>query len=60
MVYFLLYSTVSVIYVSDLSRFMPLAYMNDCGYNVRAESIQYKYINTSRHRQLRKHEHNTK
>ena len=60
MVYSLLDSTVSVIYRSHLTRFMPLAYISDNGYNVRGESIRYKYTNISRHRQLRMHEHYTK
>ena len=61
-VYSLLDSTISVIYRSHLTRFMPLAYISDYGYtyNVRGESIRYKYTNISRHRQLRMHEHNSK
>ena len=59
-VYSLLDPTVSVIYRSNLTRFMPLVYISDYGYCVRRDSIRYKYINTSHHRQLSINEHNTK
>ena len=55
-----LYCFCNLCTVSDLTRFMPLVYISDYGYNVRAESIRYKYTNTSRHRQLSINEHNTK